>query len=242
MLSLVFAAGQRPDADALEALADAVRLGGGDAPVGFQVSHRPPDDEGWAELLAQGLTFDCLELSPRRATAHAAPGQLLGLNAPPPGELVLLQPAPHLADGAGLLPVVRVLAGLGAVLSTLPGALAVCWGPAATCMEPGYFRRIVADWLNGGAFPALGLTMLDRGADGAMTSRGLALLIGQELRFEPDPAMSPQQAGQVAMRLVHLLVQHGPLDQPEYLTGPNGEALQAVPDDNGRVLRVRPCD
>lgn len=242
MLSLIFAPGQRPDGDALERLAAAVRSGAAAAPVGFQVSHRPPEDEGWAELLAMGLTFDCLELAPRRAIAHAGPGQLLGLDAVPAGELVLLQPAPHPADGAGLLPVVRVLAGLGAALSTLPGVLAVCWGPAATCMEPGYFRRIVGDWLNGGAFPALGLTMLDRAADGVMTSRGLAWLIGQELRFEPGAAMSPQQAGQVAMRLVHLLVEHGPLAAPERLTGPNGEALQAMPDGDGAVLRVQVCD
>ncbi|WP_374421002.1 hypothetical protein [Novosphingobium arvoryzae] len=189
------------------------------------------------ELLAMGLAFDCLELAPRRAIHHAAPGHPLGLESVPDGEVVVLQPGPHLIDGAGMLPVVRMLAGLGVALSTLPGALAVCWGPAGTCMAPDYYQRVVGNWLVGGAFPALGLTMLNRTADGAMESRGLAFMTGQELRFEPAAGISPQQAGQIALRLVHVLVEHGPVLTAQALSGPAGEHLRAEPD--GPVLRVR---
>ena len=45
-----------------------------------------------------GLVFDCLELSPRRATRHANPGQPLGFAAAPDGELIMLQPGPHLIE------------------------------------------------------------------------------------------------------------------------------------------------
>ena len=236
ILSVLFAPGQRPDADALEALSVASLAGDAALPIPFSLTARSYDDDGWAELLAMGLAFDCLELAPRRATRHANPGQPLGLDAVPDGELIVLQPGPHLIGGAGLLPVVRVLAGLGLALSTLPGALAVCWGPAGTCMAPDYYKRIVGSWLAGGAFPALGLTMLHRTADGAMESRGLAFMTGQELRFEPAAGLSPQQAGQIAVRLIHLLAENGPLVDTGELTGPAGEVLQAAPD--GALVRV----
>lgn len=233
----MFAAGQRPDAAALDALAAASVDDGARFPVAFHITAHGAEEEGWVELLAMGLAFDCLELAPRRAIRHAGPGQLLGLDSVPEGEVIVLQPGPHLMDGAGLLPVVRMLAGLGVALSTLPGALAVCWGPAGTCMAPDYYQRVVGNWLAGGAFPALGLTMLHRTADGAMESRGLAFMTGQELRFEPAAGISPQQAGQIALRLVHLLVEHGPVTTPQDLCGPAGETLLAQPD--GPVLRVR---
>ena len=233
----MFAAGQRPDAAALDALAAASVDDDARFPVAFHITAHGAEEEGWVELLAMGLAFDCLELAPRRAIRHAGPGQLLGLDSVPEGEVIVLQPGPHLMDGAGLLPVVRMLAGLGVALSTLPGALAVCWGPAGTCMAPDYYQRVVGNWLAGGAFPALGLTMLHRMADGAMESRGLAFMTGQELRFEPAAGISPQQAGQIALRLVHLLVEHGPVTTPLDLSGPAGETLLAQPD--GPVLRVR---
>ena len=233
----MFAAGQRPDAAALDALAAASVDDDARFPVAFHITAHGAEEEGWVELLAMGLAFDCLELAPRRAIRHAGPGQLLGLDSVPEGEVIVLQPGPHLMDGAGLLPVVRMLAGLGVALSTLPGALAVCWGPAGTCMAPDYYQRVVGNWLAGGAFPALGLTMLHRTADGAMESRGLAFMTGQELRFEPAAGISPQQAGQIALRLVHLLVEHGPVTTPLDLSGPAGESLLAQPD--GPVLRVR---
>lgn len=233
----MFAAGQRPDAAALDALAAASVDDDARFPVAFHITAHGAEEEGWVELLAMGLAFDCLELAPRRAIRHAGPGQLLGLDSVPEGEVIVLQPGPHLMDGAGLLPVVRMLAGLGVALSTLPGALAVCWGPAGTCMAPDYYQRVVGNWLAGGAFPALGLTMLHRTADGAMESRGLAFMTGQELRFEPAAGISPQQAGQIALRLVHLLVEHGPVTTPQDLSGPAGETLLAQPD--GPVLRVR---
>lgn len=234
---MLFARGQRPDAAAIEALATASLSDSARYPVPFNVTAQGAEEEGWVELLAMGLAFDCLELAPRRAIRHAAPGQPLGLDRAPDGEVVVLQPGPHLIDGAGLLPVVRMLAGLGVALSTLPGALAVCWGPAGTCMAPDYYQRVVGNWLAGGAFPALGLTMLHRAADGSMLSQGLAFMTGQELRFEPGPGTAPQLAGQIALRLVHVLVEHGAVGEALELCGPNGEALFAEPD--GALLRVR---
>jgi hypothetical protein len=189
-------------------------------------------------LLARGMTFDCRGLAPGAGTALPEVGTLLGLDKAPPGEALALLPGPHLAEGRGLLPVVRVLAGLGAVLAGLPGVLAVCWNPATSWMAPDYFRKTAFDWLGGGAFPALGLTTLKRERNGAMVSQGLELLIGQELRFEPDAELAPAQVARIAVRMIHELVARGPLTEAEEFAGPEGEPLLAVPVREGTQLRV----
>jgi len=204
----------------------------------FVVSHRPEPGEGWLELLASGLTFDCRGLTPGPCAPLPLPGALLGLEGLPDGEAISLAPGPHIAFGRGLLPVVRVLAGIGSRLAELPGIQAVYWQPAGSWMDAGYFRRIVNDWLAGGAFPALGLTSLRRESNGAMVSLGLGLLIGQELRFEPERALPAAKIAQISVRLIHELIQRGPLEQAEDFVGPDGEALLAVPVRDGQQLRV----
>jgi hypothetical protein len=210
----------------------------GEAGFGFAISHRPAAGEGWVELLARGMTFDCRGLAPGSAMALPEAGTLLGLDKAPRGEAVALLPGPHLAEGRGLLPVVRVLAGLGAVLAQLPGILAVCWNPAGSWMAPDYYRKTAFDWLGGGAFPALGLTTLKRERNGAMVSQGLGLLIGQELRFEPDVELTPAQVARIAVRMIHELVERGPLAEADEFAGPEGEPLLAVPVRDGTQLRV----
>jgi len=231
VLSLLFGQGHRPDDAALEALAGCAA-----GFPHFTISHRPAAEEGWLELLASGLTFDCRGLAPAEAQAPPPAGTLLGLAAAPQGEAISLAPGPHLAEGGGLLPVVRVLAGLGAALCDLPGLEAVVWHPARSWMKPDYYRQIVESWLSGGAFPALGLTTLEREGAGGMTSLGLALFTGQELRLEGMERIAPGDQARIAMRLVHELVSDGPLDGPRDYLGPAGEIFHAVPD--GRFVRV----
>lgn len=233
VLSLLFAKGARPDAEG---------VAGVGAPQGragaFSVSHRPPAEDGWLELLASGLTFDCRGLAPAEPIPTPPAGARLGLDRIPDGEVVTLAPGPHIAQGRGLLPVVRVLAGVGRRLADLPHLSAVCWLPAGSWMEAGYFCRVVDDWLGGGAFPALGLTSLRRESNGAMVSLGLDLLIGQELRFEPDRTLSASAVARISVRLINELVVNGPLVSAQEFAGPDGEVLVAVPVRGGRQLRV----
>ena len=137
-----------------------------------------------------------------------------------------------------MLPVVRILAGIGAELAQLPGLGGVFWQPAQCWMAPKYFRGVVAEWLGGGAFPALGLTALQRDSNGAMVSVGLDFLIGQELRFEPDRRLVAAAVARIAMRLIHSLIESGPLTQPADFSGPDGERLRLEPIKNGRQLRI----
>ena len=217
--------------------AEPVETGG----ASFVLSHRSSDGS-WAELLANGLTFDCKGLMPAPAEPQPPAGPPVGLRSMPAGEVVSLAPGPHLAGGAGLVPVLRVLAGLGARLAGLPNVLAVVWSPAGSWVAPDLFRRSVADWLEGGAFPGLVLTALEQEHNGAMVSRGLALLTGQELRFEPDKRLPTAAMARLAVRLIHELVQSGPLRQERDFTGPAGEHLLAVPVRDGSELRILVSD
>lgn len=233
-LCLVFAPGSRPDLAALEALVEAPQQR--NLP-GFIISHRSPDQR-WAELLADGLTFDCTGLAPHPGDLQPPAGPPVGLRAMPAGEVVSLAPGPHLAGAAALLPVLRILAGIGARLATLPGIKAVIWTPASAWVSPDLFQRVVSDWLEGGAFPGLVLTALERERNGAMVSRGLGLLTGQEVRFEPDKRLTAAAMARLAVRLIHELVQTGRLTTERDFAGPAGEHLLVVPVRDGTQVRV----
>jgi len=213
---------------------------GNDAASGsrFACSHLPNPSEGWIELLASGLTFDCHGLPPAAPLVLPTHAALMGLEAQPKGEGIALGPGPHLAEAVGMLPVIKQLAGIGAALAALPGATAVAWNPARCWMPASYFRKVIGNWLAGGPFPALGLTSLQRESDGSMQSVGLALFTGQELVFAPDRALGPADIARVAVRLIHALIEVEPLTAPHEFTGPDGEPIDVVPIRDGRQLRV----
>lgn len=197
-----------------------------------------PAAEGWAELLARGLTFDCAGLAPGPTAPRPSPGTLLGLLEAPAGEVITLAAGPHLDDAPGMQPVVRVLAGLGARLCGLPGVLSAVWRPAHAWMTPVYFQKVVGKWLAGGPFPALGLTTLERDSDGSIYTRGLALMTGQELRFAPDARLGAADFARMAVRLIHALIEIEPLALPHQFTGPDGEVIDVAPMADARWLRV----
>lgn len=137
-----------------------------------------------------------------------------------------------------MFPVVRSLSVLAAHLVPLTGTRAVVWHPARTCNEPQYFRRSVLGWIEGGAFPGLGLTALVNRPDGGMESEGLAHFTGQELRLPPELARDGAEAAKVALRLLNWLVEHGRIDEPYSFTGPSGEPLGLEPVENSGILEV----
>ena len=174
--ALLFEPSARPS------LADLVALSRTDGVFG--ITHQNAD-EGHAELLRDGLTFDCHGLAPGAPLRMDTALQLLTL----PGDfavadhaLVTLGPGAHLAGAGQLLPVVRVLAGLALVLSELPGLRAIAWLPARLAMSPAWFAEAVGIWLKGGPFPALALTGLAR-SEGSLVSHGLSYFVGQEFIF-----------------------------------------------------------
>ena len=239
-LSLVYVAGRRPCADDIARLLQTPR-GSDDTGQTARISHRPDDAEGWVELLASGLTFDLAGLAPSASSLPSPADYRYGLSADfasEPLEAVTLLPGPNVASGAAMIPVVRVMSGLALRLALEADVKAVVWGPARCWMEPGYFQRTIDAWLAGGAFPALGLTALERTADGGMESVGLTFFIGTEVRIEPLAGEPAATTMKLAVRVIDLLVRHGALAEPMRLTGPDGEGLLAEPGGNGAPLRV----
>jgi hypothetical protein len=235
LLSVVFATGFRPDAAALRV------AGAAPTASGFAVTLQAKAELiDWAELLASGLTFDCHGIAPGPTAPEPPDGTLLGLSAAPAGEAITLHPGPHIAGGAALLPVIRMLLALASDLARLPGVQAVCWHPAKTWMAPDYFARIAADWLGGGAFPALGLTALTRDSEGGLSTTGLNFFVEQELTVPPKHGLSAEGMAKLAIRVIDTLVTLGPVVEPRALELDGQLPVLLVPDASGSRLTVSP--
>jgi hypothetical protein len=181
----------------------------------FAVTHQDAV-AGQAELLRNGLTFDCHGLAPGDPLVMATALRLFAL----PGDfsvadraLVTLGPGAHLAGAGQLLPVVRTLAGLVLALGDLPGLHAVVWLPARLAMSPAWFAEAVGVWLKGGPFPALALTALARTEQG-LASEGLSYFVGQEFVFSGKDGILRESDARGAVRLTDWLVAHGRVDSP----------------------------
>ena len=238
---MLFPLGKRP---AAELLVDWAGRSGR-----FAVSHVPTvGDTGqpgvaWAELLLDGLTFDIDGLHP--GIAVDTPEVVHHFDCAPGPDHVLFEslrliPGPHLSGGERSLPIIRTMLQLVCLISEQADDLdAVIWSPAKAMIGTAYFRRIVNAWLDGGAFPALGLTAFKPTVDDGLQSEGLAFFTGQELRIEPELATDKADATRLAVRLVNQLVPLGRLDGPEIVTAPDGRVLRLAPSINGRFVRVR---
>ena len=229
-------AGSRPDTRAIKSLASENGH--------FSISIDPGANDGpttWLELLANGLTFDVSGLRPGAAESAENGGMSFGFSSDfriDGMEAIALTPGPHLMGGGGMVPVIRCMAWLAALLSELPGVQAVVWNPARTTCSPAYFRDAVMRWIGGGPFPGLGLTGLIPQPDGSLLSEGLTLFTGQELRVAADLAQDPSEGAKIALRMLHWLVENGRVEENLSLTGPSGETLLLEPDGNLGIVRV----
>ncbi len=114
--------------------------------------------------------------------------------------------------------------------------MAVNWHPAHALSDPRYFREAVLRWVEGGAFPGLGLAALVPTEDGGLKSEGLAHFIGQELYLDPTLCEPRGDAAKVALRLMHWLVEHGNLTENVVLTGPSGEPLKLFVNEGCSIV------
>jgi len=191
----------RPDAAGVQRVAES---------GAFSISNSMSADAGWIELLSDGLTFDLAGLAPGPAITAPAIANWYGVKAAPHDCTALtLAVGPHLAGAEHLLPVVRVAAALVASLSALPGVHSVSWLPSDSATRPDWFATAVQAWVNGGPFPALALSALERGEHGVLASRGLDFLIGQDFRLTGCSDLAPEDAARIAIRLTDWLVVHG---------------------------------
>ncbi|WAT18248.1 hypothetical protein OZN62_01350 [Aurantiacibacter sp. MUD11] len=209
--------------------------------ISLDTSEDDGEESGWLELLANGMTFDLVGLAPQPAIEVPETVHSFGIG--PDRDITQYQaltitPGPHLAAGGAMFPVVRTLATIAAYLSELDGVEAIAWHPARALSDADYFRRSVLRWIEGGAFPGLGLAALVPTSDGGLQSEGLSLFTGQELRLSPDVANDRAEGSKIALRLLNWLVEHGRITESYGFTGPSGETLRLEPVENLGIVEV----
>ncbi len=151
-----------------------------------------------------------------------------------------MRPGPHIAAGGNSLPVMRAMLALACELvRQMEDVVAVGWGPAGTAIGRRFFESVTSAWLDGGPFPALGLTAFVETADGALESAGLAFWTGQELRIEPPLSADRVAATRLGIRLINHLVIVGSLDSAERIAAPDGTRLVLWPSHDRALISVR---
>ena len=202
------------------------------------------EDDCWLEVLCDGLTFDLLGLDGGPPLAPGETAYSFGTGGgPDPADLeaVGLFPGPHLCEGANSLPVVRTMLAIAMeMLDEFTECRLLVWSPARAAMSPDFLCRVGGEWLEGGAFPALGMVGYHIDEDGALLSEGLAFLVGSEIAIAPKLARDRIGATRLAVRIVHLLVGSEPLRH--VLTFEFEErALVLRPDQDRHLIHIEPA-
>ena len=199
-------------------------------------------DQAWVELLREGLTFELAGLSPGAGKAFPPVWHRFDLDRLPTAdtfEVLHLTPGHHLAGGERMMPVAKGLLGLTRDLVDHFDELAgVIWPPSMSAIGHQFFESVVTAWLEGGPFPALGLTAFRETADGALQSEGLSFWIDQEVRIEPPLAHDKVSATRLGVRLINQLVLVGGVETSERVVAPDGTNLVMRPSRNGKFVRV----
>lgn len=202
-----------------------------------------PLAELWVELLREGLTFDLRGLAPGPACPTPAIVHRFDLARGDESaalESLVIAPGPHLSGGERSMPVLKGMLALARDLTQhFDDLQAVFWEPSRSAIGRRFFESVITAWLEGGAFPALGLAAFEEAADGALQSVGLDLWIGQELRIEPPLAADKVAATRLGVRLINQLVIVGGLDQSERIMAPDGTRLVMQASRNSQFIRVR---
>lgn len=197
----------------------------------------------WVELLRDGLSFDLDGISPGEGRPFPDPENSFDYKDSVPRsqlEAVRLVPGLHLAGGEGSLPVLRGMLSLARdLVQHFEQVKAVIWPPSSSVIGRRFFESTTTAWLEGGAFPALGLTAFRETVDGGLQSVGLNFLIGQELWIEPALAGEKVAATRLGVRLINQLVLTGPVEHAEQVIGPDGSRLRIEPSSNGKFIRLR---
>ncbi|WP_152434498.1 hypothetical protein [Erythrobacter sp. THAF29] len=193
-------------------------------------------------MLHDGLTFDLLGLAPGAGCSFPKTENSFDLKQSPGArrlEALHLVPGQHLAGAANALPVMQALIGLARdLINHFDDLEAVIWEPSSSAIGRRYFESVTTAWLEGGPFPALGLTAFRKTIDGALQSIGLDFWIGQELRIEPPLSTQRVEATRLGTRLVNQLVLVGGISNSERIVAPDGSRLVMRPSRNGKFVRV----
>ena len=190
------------------------------------------------ECVTSGLSFDLEPIAPSGSARHIEHGFGVDVDDLPVRSGLSILASPHIGSVADTLPVIRTGASLAADVSRIGDPLAVVWTPIQSAMEPRYFRQAIASWLDGGSFPALGLTAFRKAPDGGLHSRGLSLFTGQEVRLAPEIAARGANALKIGARVIDRLVEAEPVERETVIALETGERIQLSVSRNRRFVIV----
>lgn len=199
-------------------------------------------DRVWVEFVRDGLTFDLAGLAPGQSSDFPQVLHRFDLKELPAQddyEVLHLTPGHHLTGGEQMMPIVKSLLGLARDLVDHFDELAcVVWPPAGSAIGHQFFESVITAWIDGGPFPALGLTAFRETVDGALQSEGLDFWIGQEVRIEPPLSEDKIAATRLGVRLINQMVLVGGVETSERVVAPDGTRLLMRPSRNGKFVRV----
>jgi len=208
--------------------------------------HRPGNGDwfgdNWLELLSSGLTFDLIGLAPGSSVELPAIEHRFDFDQLLTDRIqnaVNIRPGSHILEAAGTVPVLKVLLRIARdLIQHFEQVEAVVWPYSESIIGRRFFESTVTAYLEGGAFPALGLIAFHETIDGGLRSHGLFHVIGQELRIEPDLASDKLMATRLAVRLINQLVLSGTVRSVEEVVAPDGRVIRLEPSPNARFVRV----
>ena len=196
----------------------------------------------WIELLREGLTFDLLGFAPGPSSKIPQIIHKFDLEIVPDPqhfEALSLNVGGHLIGAHASLPVAKCMMALAReMIRHFKELQAVVWAPSRSAIGRRFFESSITAWLEGGPFPALGLTVFTEAPDGALQTEGLAFWIGQELRIEQSLATDKVYATRLGVRIINQLILVGGLDAAERMMAPDGTQLFMRPSPNRRFIRV----
>lgn len=203
----------------------------------------PYGDRLWLELVTRGLSFDFVGLMPAEGLSLAERSYFFDFDKDDPltnCEAIELLAGAHLSGGERSLPVLKAQFALCRdIVGFFSEVKAVIWPPAATLIGRRFFESTIAAWVEGGTFPALGLTAIRETDDGGLQSVGLDYIIGQEVKVEPSLTADKVEATRLAVRLINQLVLVGRVSESEYVIAPDGRRLRVEPSENGDIVKVQ---
>lgn len=186
------------------------------------------------EVVYRGATFR-LTITPVTPDMKGFKKIFCNLDASVMGSAIELELSDHVAGGERVPAVMQALLGAARKLGTSLGAVGTIWHPANVVSGFDYFSEVVADYLNGGAFPVLALVNFKGGDNGTIETAGLSYVSGQELSITGD--MEKNEIMRRVVRVAHDIAVNGPIPVGTKLSGIEiDEVLEFGPSrDLGRI-------